>query len=518
MSPTANGGLPASSESLRSILDSISSAVMLADAEFNITYLNRAAEDMFQRHVDTFAKYFPGFTVASLVGRNMDFFHRNPAHQRRLLADTSRLPYETVVRVDHIEIELTVGAVLDASGRPAGFALEWVDQTARSLYQNEVNGLKEAAEEGRLSHRGDVYAMDERFRPMLENIHEILDVMLAPISMVQDAMGRAQSGDLTARVHQEFAGDHGKLRDSYNALLEYLSQTVAHVQQASDQVAAGSSQVSASAQSLANGATTQAAAIEEIGATIRDMSTQARQTAESAHQVDTLATQAGDAAARSDDRMRAMLVAMGEIDEASQRISRIIKVIDEIAFQTNLLALNAAVEAARAGVHGRGFAVVAEEVRNLAARSAKAARETTEVIEGTLVKVGQGSRAAHETAEALDEIVASFAEVRKLIETIAGAAGEQAEGISQIDKGLAEVDRVTQQNTAAAEESAAAAEELSSQAELLREELSSFKVETLDPHQSMPLGMAGDPGQLSPDMRDALMRFMASQAGAGFAR
>jgi PAS domain S-box-containing protein len=508
-------GLPGGEAALRSILDSVQSAIVLADANHRITFVNPVAQAMFTEHAEDCRRLIPGFSPESMVGRSMDVFYRDRPPPR--LADSASLPRHSTVQLGSLHVELAVGAVRDDSGTATGFVYEWRDQTDRARYQAEVDGLRQAAVEGRLSHRGNVHAVCGRYRPMLENMNEILDTVLAPVRQLQAAMQRAQGGDLTARVEHRLPGDHGQLRDDYNALLAYLGQTVAHVQQASDQVAAGSGQVSASAQSLANGATTQAAAIEEISATIRDMSVQARQTAESAHQVDGLATQAGESAARSDDRMRAMLEAMSEIDEASQRISRIIKVIDEIAFQTNLLALNAAVEAARAGVHGRGFAVVAEEVRNLAARSAKAARETTDVIEGTLVKVDQGSRAACETAEALDEIVTSFAEVRKYIQTIAGAANEQAEGISQIDRGLAEVDRVTQQNTAAAEESAAAAEELSSQAELLREELSHFQVESLvPPHAAPSAGL--DPHQLSPELRDALMRFLASQGAAAFAR
>jgi len=226
---------------------------------------------------------------------------------------------------------------------------------------------------------------------------------------------------------------------------------------------------------------------------LQEVASQTRHNADDALQASKMTEQMLQDAEISNNQMGLLSTAMVDINNASQGISKIIKVIDEIAFQTNLLALNAAVEAARAGQHGKGFAVVAEEVRNLAARSAKAAQETTQLIEGSVAKANAGAKIAESTADSLAKIVSGISEATNLVSEIAEASNEQAQGISQISIGVAQIDEVTQQNTAASEETAAAAEELRSQADLLQQLLQRFQL-----RKSASMGMMRKPNFSAP--------------------
>jgi len=277
----------------------------------------------------------------------------------------------------------------------------------------------------------------------------------------------------------------GLIREPLAQANHALNESMGHVQLSADQIASGSDQVSDTSQSLSEAATQQASSLEEINSSMNEMASRTQQNAEHAIQANSLSADACKAAAHGNAQMQEMVGAMGEINESAQNISRIIKVIDEIAFQTNLLALNAAVEAARAGQQGKGFAVVAEEVRNLAARSAKAANETTAMIESAIQKAENGTQIAESTAEALDGIVSGITRVSDLVGEIAFASDEQTKGISQISIGLEQIDAVTQQNTANAVQCAATSEELAAQAHELREMLSHF---TLSPQYSAGRG------------------------------
>ncbi len=248
-----------------------------------------------------------------------------------------------------------------------------------------------------------------------------------------------------------------------------LARIISGLGESSEQVNDAAAQISGASQSLAEGATEQAASLEETSSALEEMASMTRQNADNATKTNDTNRQNNRLITEGSTAVRNMSAAMGEIDDSAEKISRIIKTIEDIAFQTNLLALNAAVEAARAGEAGKGFAVVADEVRNLAQRSAQAARDTTELIEGTVTRVRNGSEIASELEKSFREIEDGSTEVSRLIAEITSATNEQAQGVDQVNTAVAQMDKVTQQNAANAEETASASEELSAQASSLND-------------------------------------------------
>ena len=343
---------------------------------------------------------------------------------------------------------------------------------ARSLSQpiKKTVHMIDEIEKGHYQIRLDLQRKDEigHLGEAMDNLNNNFETVLLP------TLNRLAAGDITFNPVPR--DDNDGTRMALKKVSDNLNATMQQIQRAGEQITSASEQIADSSQTLSEGATESAASLEEISSSLNEMSSQTKLNADNASQVNDLSSEAKLATEEGKTRMGQMVSAMGEISEAGQSINKIIKVIDEIAFQTNLLALNAAVEAARAGQHGKGFAVVAEEVRNLAARSAKAASETAELIEGSVQKTKNGELIANQTAESLESVYGSVLKVSVLAEEIAAASNEQAEGIGQINEGLGQIDQAIQQNTATAEESAAAAEELSSQAAELLNMLKGFKL------------------------------------------
>lgn len=394
---------------------------------------------------------------------------------------------------------------LDALIAPMNMAANYIERVAKgdipekivAEYQGDFNTLKTnlntcidainalvedadkligGAVAGDLQTRADILRHQGDFRKIVKGMNDTLDAVTAPVTEVMNCLENIAQGDLTVSVQGDYQGAYAQMKDWLNATLDSLNEILQQFSIAVNEIHNGSRQVSDSSQAVSQGATETASSLEETTSSVTEISGQSRQNAETAAQVNLLAASAQKTAVNGNEHMDQMLLAMSAINSSSMQISKIIKVIDEIAFQTNLLALNAAVEAARAGAHGKGFAVVAEEVRNLAQRSAKAAKETENLIENTVERVGNGSKIADETAQALKAIIEQISKVSDLIGEIASASKEQVVGMDEVDHALRQIDQVTQANSASAEESASAATQLSSQAEQLRIMISKFSL------------------------------------------
>ncbi len=461
---------------LQSAVDGAEANLMICDTDLKITYANPSVISMMANRSEKLRQMFPGFDASNLVGQCIDQFHKNPAHQRNLLGNAASLPASAEIKLGDIEFNVNATAITDHDGNLMGNMVEWRDITQQKDAERQIQALIESAVAGDLNARIDAEKYQGFMRTLGDGINELMEAVVVPLREGQKVVQGLAEGNLTETMEGEFKGEFGELRDAMNTSVTNLLNMVNQIRDSADSIGSSSSEIAEGNANLSQRTEEQASSLEETASSMEEMTSTVKQNADNAREANQLALAASTQAQSGGEVVSKAVEAMSEINSSSKKIADIIGVIDEIAFQTNLLALNAAVEAARAGEQGRGFAVVAGEVRNLAQRSAGAAKEIKGLINDSVEKVDDGSRLVDETGKTLEEIVNAVKKVSDIISEIAAASQEQSSGIEEVNRAISQMDEMTQQNAALVEEAAAAGEAMNEQASNLNELMNFFDV------------------------------------------
>jgi methyl-accepting chemotaxis protein len=453
-------------------LEKIPTPVMSVDQDFNVTFMNEVGAKALGRD------------QTSVVGQKCyDLF--NTAH-----CNTSECRVAQAMQNDGIftgdtqadlptgtlPIRYTGAPLKDADGNIVG-GLEYVLDISKEMEVTDgIGTLVQAALDGDLDTRTDESRFEGNYLSIVKGVNETLDAVLEPIQEAAQVLDRVADKDLTARVNGDYKGDHAKIKNALNRAVSNLDEGIAQVGASSDQVASAADQISSGSQSLAQSTSEQASSLEEVSSSLQELSSQSDQASGSAREAKGLSDSAREGTNQGVEAMGLLAEAMEKMKDSSDQTAKIVKTIDEIAFQTNLLALNAAVEAARAGDAGKGFAVVAEEVRNLAMRSADAAKNTAQLIQENQGNAQEGVTMTTEVMAGLEEIQKQVVQVSEVMDEIAAGADQQSQGVEQINTAVEQMNQVTQQTAANAEESSSASEELTGQAEELKQLVTTYKI------------------------------------------
>ncbi len=513
-------------------LETISANIMIADEKLKILYVNGATRRLLEAAEHEMRAELPQFSMAKLVGSNIDIFHKNPEHQRKMLG-ALKSRHDATIKVGSHVFDLIV-TPLKTGAKTVGYVVEWADAKARienTDFRNQLRAISRAQAVIEFMPDGEIITANDHFldamgyrleelkgknhrmflpsgsdgdaeyeamwsdlrsnKPMLGDIlrygkggsrvylnasynpitddsgrvvkvvkfaNDVSDRVSA-VTQIADALQKLASGDLECKIASTFSGTFEPMRSNFNETVDQLSSALGAVSRSASVIEMGAKEIAQASNDLSRRTEQQAAALEETAAALDEITVN----------VANASKRADEARSATEDASRS-----AQIEQSSKEISNIISVIDEIAFQTNLLALNAGVEAARAGEAGKGFAVVAQEVRELAQRSAKAAKEINQLIKSSSDEVKTGVKLVAETGVALEGIQNNVASVNEHMTAIAGAAKEQAIGLSEVNSAVNQLDQVTQQNAAMVEESTAASNALLNETEGLRQSLSRF--------------------------------------------
>jgi methyl-accepting chemotaxis protein len=473
-------------------LYSSTAAITISNAAGSLIHATPTAEAML--------KLITGKALAELAGRPLtETVLTDPATQTEM-ADAVRNGHDIDTVVGSRHLRLSARPILDENRQTLGRVTTWLDRTEEVRIEKEMAGMVDGALRGNFETRLSLEGKEGFFKQLSEGLNQLSEVTQTGLTDVAGVLQKVATGDLTQKIDADYQGIFGQLKDDTNTTIERLREVVGRIKDATEAINIASQEIAAGNSDLSSRTEEQASSLEETSSAMEELNATVRQNAENARQANDLAKTSNAGVVKGGQVVKQVVVTMGEIQASSKKISDIIGVIDSIAFQTNILALNAAVEAARAGEQGRGFAVVASEVRNLAQRSATAAKEIKTLIAESVDKVESGAKLVQEAGTTMDEVVASFQQVAGLVTEIASASREQSSGIEQTTQAVGQMDEVTQQNAALVEEAAAAAESLEEQARGLVQTVSMFKLDEGMGRSHLP----------APVLRDATPRQLPS--------
>lgn len=494
---------------IRVALDSSSNSVMMCDPDGIITYCNQAVIEMLREAETDIRQEIPGFNVDHLIGTNFHNYHRELDTSYHSLHNLTE-PLRSELMVGGRHFLIVICPVINTNGERLGNVVEWRDRTSEVRMGLQISSIINAAVAGDFGRRLNHEHMSGFFKEIAMGLNEFLDVNNRALSEIGKVLASMSKGDLTHRMQSNYQGGLASLQQDANATVDHLQQIIQSIKHAAETISQAAQEIASGNQDLSVRTEKQASSLQETASSMEELTTTVKHNADNARSANELADNAQQVAERGRLVVNQVVETMGAIHQSSNRIGDIIGVIDSIAFQTNILALNAAVEAARAGEQGRGFAVVASEVRNLAQRSASAAKEIKTLITDSVDKVENGTRLVDRAGQTMSDVVRSIQRVAKLMSDIAEASLEQSAGIEQVGVAIAQMDEATQQNAALVEEAAAAAESLEVQARHLAETVSVFVVDKKEAGQA--LAITGSMDFLSADADDFLAAEISTES------
>ena len=464
---------------IKTALDSVTLNLRIADKNGSIIYLNPALTNTLRQTQNELRKTIPDFDADKMIGKNVSMFYME---QDAALAQlkSQRDEKQSHILIGGRDYLLITNPIINANGEQDGTVGQWIDKTDELRTEKEVTALVTAAAAGDLSHRIDLTDKTGFFLSLSQSVNQMVETTDGVINETVGALERIANGDMTQQIETEYQGAYERIKDNTNLTIQRLTDIVSEIKAVAHATNISATEIAAGNIDLSQRTEEQASSLEETASSMEQMASTVKQNADNARQANMLASEASQVAVKGGQVVNQVVSTMADINTSSKKIVDIISVIDGIAFQTNILALNAAVEAARAGEQGRGFAVVATEVRNLAQRSAAAAKEIKQLIGDSVDKVAGGTKLVEDAGKTMDEIVLAVKMVTDIVNEIASASQEQSAGIDQVNNAITNMDEVTQQNAALVEQAAAAAASMEQQTQDLIDSVAVFQLPEME--------------------------------------